>query len=74
MRLTETGIGGTQGSGRSPAGFAAAIDLGIYFIDTAESYGPEVGERLIAETLWPCLKGPPLAQTAGASGRGSLFR
>jgi aryl-alcohol dehydrogenase-like predicted oxidoreductase len=29
------------------------IELGINLIDTADSYGPEVSERLIAETLWP---------------------
>jgi pyridoxine 4-dehydrogenase len=30
-----------------------AVDLGINFIDTADSYGPEVSERLIAEALHP---------------------
>src|SRR5437762_2669707 len=30
-----------------------AVALGINFIDTADSYGPEVSERLIAETLHP---------------------
>ncbi len=30
-----------------------ALELGINFIDTADSYGPEVSERLIAETLYP---------------------
>ena len=30
-----------------------AIDLGVTFIDTADSYGPEVSERLIAEALHP---------------------
>jgi pyridoxine 4-dehydrogenase len=29
------------------------VDLGITFIDTADSYGPEVSENLIAEALWP---------------------
>jgi aryl-alcohol dehydrogenase-like predicted oxidoreductase len=28
-------------------------ELGIDFIDTANSYGPEVSERLIRETLYP---------------------
>ena len=28
-----------------------ALELGINFIDTADSYGPEVSERLIAEAL-----------------------
>lgn len=30
-----------------------AVELGINFIDTADSYGPEVSERLIAEALHP---------------------
>src|SRR5207245_10943690 len=30
-----------------------ALELGINFLDTADSYGPEVSERLIAETLYP---------------------
>jgi pyridoxine 4-dehydrogenase len=30
-----------------------AIELGVTFIDTADSYGPEVSERLIAEALHP---------------------
>ncbi len=30
-----------------------AVELGITLIDTADSYGPEVNERFIAETLYP---------------------
>src|SRR5579875_1194802 len=30
-----------------------AVELGVNFIDTADSYGPEVSERLIAEALHP---------------------
>ena len=30
-----------------------AVELGVYFIDTADSYGPEVSERLIAQALHP---------------------
>jgi len=30
-----------------------AVDRGIQLVDTADCYGPEVSERLIAETLWP---------------------
>src|SRR5262245_55454092 len=32
---------------------AHAVELGINFIDTADSYGPEVSERIIAEALHP---------------------
>lgn len=31
-----------------------AVDLGVNFIDTADSYGPEHNEQLIADTLAPC--------------------
>ena len=30
-----------------------AVALDVNFIDTADSYGPEVSERLIAEVLYP---------------------
>lgn len=30
-----------------------AVGLGVTFIDTADSYGPEISEQLIAEALWP---------------------
>ena len=30
-----------------------AFELGVNFIDTADSYGPEVSERIIAEALYP---------------------
>ena len=33
--------------------FRRAVELGVNFFDTAESYGPQTGERLIAEALHP---------------------
>jgi pyridoxine 4-dehydrogenase len=41
------------------------IELGINFIDTADSYGPEVSERLIAEALYPYPKGLVIASKSG---------
>jgi aryl-alcohol dehydrogenase-like predicted oxidoreductase len=35
------------------AALLRAVELGVTFIDTADSYGPEVSENLIAETLHP---------------------
>ncbi len=32
---------------------ARAVELGVNFLDTADSYGPEVSERVIAEALYP---------------------
>jgi aryl-alcohol dehydrogenase-like predicted oxidoreductase len=66
MRLTGKGIWG------EPADHAAAIavlrravELGINLIDTADSYGPEVSERLIAEALHPYPAGLVIATKAG---------
>lgn len=54
MRLTGPGIWGEPNNpDESRRVLRRAIELGIDFIDTADSYGPEVSERLIAETLRP---------------------
>jgi aryl-alcohol dehydrogenase-like predicted oxidoreductase len=42
-----------------------AIDLGVNFVDTAESYGPHVSETLIAETLYPYPAGLVIATKGG---------
>lgn len=66
MRITGKGIWGP------PADHDEAIrvlrrclDLGIDLIDTADSYGPEVSERLIAEALHPYPAGLVIATKAG---------
>src|SRR5438874_7124428 len=54
MRLTGEGIWGEPADREEcKRVLRRAIDLGINFIDTADSYGPEVSERLIAEALYP---------------------
>jgi len=42
-----------------------AVELGVNFIDTADSYGPEVSERLIAESLAPYPRGLIIATKGG---------
>jgi pyridoxine 4-dehydrogenase len=42
-----------------------AVELGVNFIDTADSYGPGVSERLIAEALHPYPAGLVIATKAG---------
>jgi pyridoxine 4-dehydrogenase len=42
-----------------------AVELGVNFIDTADSYGPHVAERLIAEALHPYPDGLVIATKAG---------
>jgi len=43
----------------------AAVEQGVDFIDTADSYGPVVSERLIAEALHPYPEGLVIATKAG---------
>jgi pyridoxine 4-dehydrogenase len=54
MRVTGSGIWGEpEDPERAKAALRRAVELGVNFIDTADSYGPDVSERLIAETLYP---------------------
>jgi pyridoxine 4-dehydrogenase len=54
MRITGDGIWGEPPDrDQAKATLRRAVELGVNFIDTADSYGPDVSERLIAETLHP---------------------
>src|SRR6267143_938817 len=54
MRITGEGIWGEPDDPEEcKRVLRRAIQLGVNFIDTADSYGPEVSERLIAEALYP---------------------
>ena len=54
MRITGPGIWGEpQDPGEAVRTLKRVRELGIDFIDTADSYGPDVSERLIRETLHP---------------------
>src|SRR6266496_6056885 len=54
MRITGEGIWGEPADREEcKRVLRRAVALGINFIDTADSYGPEVSERLIAEALHP---------------------
>src|SRR5258708_21227542 len=54
MRLPGKGIWGEpQDRNEAIRVLRRAVELGINFIDTADSYGPGVSERLIAEALYP---------------------
>ena len=54
MRVTGDGIwGDPPDAGQAKATLRRVVELGVDFIDTADSYGPEVSERLIAEALYP---------------------
>src|SRR6195256_2683845 len=66
MRITGEGVWGPP---KDPAAAIAvlrrAVDLGINFIDTADSYGPTVSEELIAEALSPYPKDLVIATKGG---------
>jgi pyridoxine 4-dehydrogenase len=54
MRITGPGIWGPPADrDEAKAVLRRAIELGVNFIDTADSYGPHVSEELIGETLYP---------------------
>src|ERR1035437_6380676 len=54
MRLTGKGIWGPPADRNAAlATLRRALELGVNFIDTADSYGPNVSEELIAEALYP---------------------
>jgi pyridoxine 4-dehydrogenase len=54
MRITGRGIWGEpRDPDEAVAVLRRAVELGVNFIDTADSYGPFVSERLIAEALHP---------------------
>lgn len=66
MRLTGDGIWGPpKNHAEAIAVLRRAIELGVNFIDTADSYGPHVNEELIAEALFPYPKGLVIATKGG---------
>jgi pyridoxine 4-dehydrogenase len=66
MRLTGEGIWGPpQDRKAALAVLRRALELEVNFIDTADSYGPNVSEELIAEALFPYPKGLVIATKGG---------
>jgi pyridoxine 4-dehydrogenase len=66
MRLTGDGIWGPpKDRAAAIAVLRRAVELGINFIDTADSYGPDVSEELIAEALTPYPKDLVIATKGG---------
>ena len=66
MRLTGRGIWGEpKDPEEARRVLRRAVELDVNFIDTADSYGPEVSERLIAETLRPYPAGLVIATKGG---------
>jgi pyridoxine 4-dehydrogenase len=66
MRLTGEGIWGPPKDRKSALTvLRRAVELGVQFIDTADSYGPNVNEELIAEALAPYPTGVVIATKGG---------
>jgi aryl-alcohol dehydrogenase-like predicted oxidoreductase len=66
MRITGDGIWGEpEDPDEAKAILKRAVELSINLIDTADSYGPEVSERLIGETLHPYPDDMVIATKAG---------
>ncbi len=66
MRLTGKGIWGPPADRNAAlATLRRAVELGVNFIDTADSYGPGISESLIAEALSPYPRGLVIATKGG---------
>ena len=66
MRITGEGIWGPPKDKQAAlAVLRRAVELGVNFIDTADSYGPNVSEELIAEALHPYPKNLVIATKGG---------
>ena len=66
MRITGKGIWGPpENKEAALATLRRAVELGVNFIDTADSYGPYVSEELIAEALAPYPAGLVIATKGG---------
>jgi pyridoxine 4-dehydrogenase len=66
MRITGPGIWGPPADHDEAVHvLRRAVELGVDFIDTADSYGPEVSEELIAEALAPYPEGLVIATKGG---------
>ena len=66
MRITGSGIWGEpKDAGEARRVLRRAVELGVDFVDTADAYGPEVSERLIAEALHPYPQGLVIATKGG---------
>lgn len=76
LRVTRLGFGAMRITGDAVWGepkdraeavrvLRRAVELGVNFIDTADSYGPNVSEEIIAEALHPYAKGLVIATKGG---------
>jgi pyridoxine 4-dehydrogenase len=75
MRVTGAGVwGDPPDRGAAKALLRRALELGVTFFDTADSYGPEVSETLIAEALHPYPAGLVIGTKGGFTRPGRSWR
>jgi aryl-alcohol dehydrogenase-like predicted oxidoreductase len=75
MRITGPGIWGPpKNEGEAIALLRRAVEKGVTFIDTADSYGPGISETLIAKALHPYPAGLVLATKGGLAIAGPVRR
>jgi pyridoxine 4-dehydrogenase len=71
MQLTGPGVWGDPSDpDEAVRVLRRAVELGVNFIDTADSYGPVVAEQLIKKALYPYADGVVIATKAGLSRSG----
>jgi pyridoxine 4-dehydrogenase len=71
MRITGKGIWGEPDNRETAKQvLRRAVELGVNFIDTADSYGPAVSEPIIGDALAPYAKGTVVATKAGLTRQG----
>lgn len=71
MRLTGSGVWGFPADREgAKAVLRRALELGVEFIDTADAYGPESSELVIAEALRPYPDGLVIATKGGSTRQG----
>ena len=71
MRITGKGVWGEPADRENAKKvLRRAVELGVDFIDTADSYGPAVSEPLIGEALAPYAQGTVIATKAGLTRQG----
>lgn len=71
MQLTGDGVWGEpRDRAEAVAVLRRAVELGVTFFDTADSYGPDVSERLIREALHPYADDVVIATKAGLTRTG----
>ena len=66
MRIVGDGVWGEPADRRAAVEVVRrAVELGVDFIDTADSYGPNISEEILAETLYPYKEGLKIATKVG---------